>query len=83
MTQYTLPALAYDYAALEPHLSARILELHHGKHHAAYVQGANTVVDKLEQARSTGDFGSINQRSRRTSHSTCRGTSFIRSSGGT
>jgi Fe-Mn family superoxide dismutase len=61
MTQYTLPELGYDYAALEPHLSARILELHHDKHHAAYVQGANTVLEKLEQARSSGDFDSINQ----------------------
>jgi superoxide dismutase, Fe-Mn family len=61
MTKYTLPDLAYDYAALEPHLSARILELHHDKHHAAYVKGANTVLEKLEEARSSGDFGSINQ----------------------
>jgi superoxide dismutase, Fe-Mn family len=61
MAQYTLPDLEYDYAALEPHLSARILELHHDKHHAAYVKGANTVLDKLEEARASGDFGSINQ----------------------
>ena len=39
---YTLPDLAYDPAALEPHLRARIVELHHGKHHAAYVAGANS-----------------------------------------
>jgi Fe-Mn family superoxide dismutase len=61
MTKYALPELAYDYGALEPHLSARILELHHGKHHKAYVEGANSVLDKLAEARSTGDFGSINQ----------------------
>jgi Fe-Mn family superoxide dismutase len=61
MAEYTLPDLAYDYAALEPHLSADILELHHGKHHAAYVKGANTVLEKLEQARASGDFGTINQ----------------------
>ncbi|HWW44542.1 MAG TPA: superoxide dismutase, partial [Acidimicrobiia bacterium] len=39
MAFYTLPELAYDYGALEPHLSARILELHHDKHHKAYVDG--------------------------------------------
>jgi superoxide dismutase, Fe-Mn family len=61
MIQYRLPDLAYGYDALEPHLSARILELHHGKHHKAYVDGANTVLEKLEQARDTGEFGSINQ----------------------
>ena len=36
---YTLPDLDYDYAALEPHYSAAMLELHHDKHHAAYVKG--------------------------------------------
>ena len=58
---YKLPDLGYDYSALQPHLSGRILELHHGKHHAAYVAGANTVLDRLAEARSSGDFGSINQ----------------------
>lgn len=58
---YTLPDLPYDYAALEPHLSARILELHHDKHHKAYVDGANKTLEKLQQARESGDFGSINQ----------------------
>jgi Fe-Mn family superoxide dismutase len=61
MKKYLLPDLAYDYGALEPHLSARILELHHGKHHKAYVDGANTVLERLAEARETGDFGSINQ----------------------
>jgi Fe-Mn family superoxide dismutase len=61
MAKYTLPALDYDYAALEPSLSARILELHHDKHHKAYVDGANTVLEKLEHARTSGDFGTINQ----------------------
>jgi Fe-Mn family superoxide dismutase len=61
MPEYRLPELAYGYDALEPHLSARILELHHGKHHKAYVDGANTVLEKLEHARDTGEFGSINQ----------------------
>jgi Fe-Mn family superoxide dismutase len=61
MAQYTLPDLDYDYAALEPHLSGRILELHHDKHHAAYVAGANTVLERLSEARSSREFGTINQ----------------------
>lgn len=56
---YTLPALPYDPAALEPHLSARILELHHDKHHHAYVDGANTTLDKLADARAKGDYASL------------------------
>jgi Fe-Mn family superoxide dismutase len=56
---YTLPDLAYDPGALEPHLSARIVELHHGKHHAAYVAGANATLDKLEQARAEGRWDAI------------------------
>jgi superoxide dismutase len=42
--RYTLPELPNDYAALEPHYSARALELHHDKHHAAYVAGANATL---------------------------------------
>ena len=61
MTQYTLPDLPYDYGALEPHLSARILELHHGKHHAAYVSGANKVQQQLASARANDDYDAINQ----------------------
>ena len=61
MPEYTLPDLPYDYTALEPHYSAQILELHHDKHHAAYVKGANTALEKLGQARETGSFDTINQ----------------------
>jgi Fe-Mn family superoxide dismutase len=52
---YSLPDLTYDYGALQPHLAARILELHHGQHHAAYVAGANTTLEKLAAARADGD----------------------------
>jgi Fe-Mn family superoxide dismutase len=61
MPEYTLPDLPYDYAALEPHYSAEILELHHDKHHAAYVKGANDALERLGEARSSDDFGTINQ----------------------
>lgn len=38
---YTLPSLAYPYDALEPHFDARTMEIHHSKHHAAYIAKAN------------------------------------------
>jgi Fe-Mn family superoxide dismutase len=47
MAKYTLPDLPYDYAALEPHISGKIMELHHSKHHQAYVTGANTAIDEF------------------------------------
>jgi superoxide dismutase, Fe-Mn family len=59
MKPYELPDLVYDYAALEPHYSARMLELHHGKHHAAYVKGLNATLDKLAAARESGDLSAI------------------------
>ncbi len=61
MAKYTLPDLPYDYSALEPHYSAEQVELHHDKHHAAYVTGANTTLEKLAQAREKNDFAIINQ----------------------
>ncbi|GAA2722746.1 superoxide dismutase [Cellulomonas aerilata] len=60
MAEYTLPDLPYDYAALEPHISGRIMQLHHDKHHATYVAGANTALEKLAEARETGSFDTIN-----------------------
>ncbi len=58
---YVLPELDYDYGALEPHLSGRILELHHDRHHRAYVDGANKVMERLEEARADDDYTAINQ----------------------
>jgi superoxide dismutase, Fe-Mn family len=60
MTDYTLPDLPYDYAALEPHISGRIMQLHHDKHHAAYVAGANTALAKLAEARESGNLDAVN-----------------------
>lgn len=59
MTQYVLPDLPYDYSALEPHISAEIMELHHSKHHATYVKGANTAVEALQEARDSDSFGAL------------------------
>ena len=52
MAKYNLPDLPYDFGALEPHISAKIMQLHHDKHHKAYVDGANKAMDELAEARS-------------------------------
>ncbi|WP_062378253.1 superoxide dismutase [Demequina pelophila] len=59
MADYTLPDLSYDYGALDPHIAGEIMELHHSKHHAAYVAGANTALEKMAEARDTDNFGPI------------------------
>jgi len=56
MPTYILPDLRYDYGALEPHISGKIMELHHDKHHAGYVKGANEALEKLDEARHKEDF---------------------------
>jgi Fe-Mn family superoxide dismutase len=45
---FTLPELPYGPTALEPHISARTLEFHHGKHHAAYVANLNKLIEGTE-----------------------------------
>jgi Fe-Mn family superoxide dismutase len=47
---FELPALPYDHAALEPHIDARTMEIHHGKHHQAYVDNANKALDGTQWA---------------------------------
>ncbi|MDC0912157.1 superoxide dismutase [Aquiluna sp.] len=56
---YQLPELSYDYSALEPHISARIMELHHSKHHQAYVTGANAALEAMEKARIEDNFATL------------------------
>ncbi len=56
---YELPNLDWDYSALGPHISAEINQLHHDKHHAAYVKDANDAVEQLAEARVKGDNATI------------------------
>jgi Fe-Mn family superoxide dismutase len=56
---YTLPDLPYDEGALEPSISGRIMALHHGKHHATYVTGANKALEQLHDLGGDGDFATM------------------------
>lgn len=47
---FSLPALPYAFSALEPHIDARTMEIHHGKHHAAYVNNLNAALEGHEAA---------------------------------
>ncbi len=58
---YQLPDLPYDYNALAPAIVPEIMELHHDKHHATYVKGANTALEQLADARANSNFGAINK----------------------
>ncbi|MGV9843618.1 superoxide dismutase [Streptomyces fungicidicus] len=51
MGTYALPDLPYDYSALAPAITPEILELHHVKHHAAYVKGANDTLEQIAEIR--------------------------------
>lgn len=52
--KHTLPDLPYDYAALEPHINAEIMQLHHSKHHATYVNNLNVAEEKYKEALAKG-----------------------------
>ena len=51
---YVLPKLPYDYTDLAPYMSEEQLRIHHSKHHQAYVNGANAILQKLDKARKEG-----------------------------
>lgn len=59
MNRYVLPDLPYDYGALEPHISAEIMQLHHDKHHRAYVEKANAALEKLLEAQKRDSYDQI------------------------
>lgn len=48
---FELPPLGYAFGALEPHIDARTMEIHHGKHHAAYVNGLNAAVEGVDAVK--------------------------------
>ncbi|KAF3035049.1 Superoxide dismutase [Mn], mitochondrial [Didymella keratinophila] len=56
--QYTLPKLPYAYDALEPHISAQIMELHHSKHHQTYITNLNAALKTQAEAVHTSDITS-------------------------
>jgi Fe-Mn family superoxide dismutase len=49
---HQLPALPYDFAALEPHIDAQTMQIHHGKHHQAYVNNLNAALEKHPELQS-------------------------------
>jgi Fe-Mn family superoxide dismutase len=61
---YVLPAIPYAYNALEPLYQEHMLRIHHTKHHAAYVNGLNASMEKLAEARKTGNHAAVRALSR-------------------
>ncbi len=56
---YELPELPYAYNALEPVISAEIMQLHHTKHHKGYVTNLNNALEKYREAESKGDLAAM------------------------
>ncbi|MBZ0273371.1 superoxide dismutase [bacterium] len=57
--KHELPPLPYAYDALEPHIDAKTMQLHHDIHHKGYVDGLNEAEQALAKARDAGDAGAI------------------------
>ncbi|XP_052185605.1 superoxide dismutase [Mn], mitochondrial-like [Diospyros lotus] len=56
---FSLPDLPYDYGALEPVISAEIMQLHHQKHHQAYITNFNKALEQLDAALAKGDAATV------------------------
>jgi Fe-Mn family superoxide dismutase len=61
---HELPALPYDYNALEPYIDEQTMHLHHDIHHKGYVDGLNNAEKKLAEARAAGDYALVKHWSR-------------------
>jgi len=59
MGKYTLPEIPYAYDALEPHIDARTMEIHHTKHHHKYSDGMNGALEKLSPELQSKDIVDI------------------------
>mmetsp|Transcript_118565 Transcript_118565/g.177209 ORF Transcript_118565/g.177209 Transcript_118565/m.177209 type:complete len:229 (-) Transcript_118565:844-1530(-) len=57
--KHTLPDLSYDYGELAPYIGARIMELHHSKHHQTYVNNYNAALDQIAEAQEKGDTETV------------------------
>ena len=59
MGKYTLPEMPYAYDALEPHIDAQTMEIHHSKHHQKYTDGMNGALEKLSPELQEKDIEEI------------------------
>lgn len=57
--KYTLPDLPYDYSALEPVISAEIMQIHHQKHHATYVANLNSALERFHSASQAANLPTL------------------------
>lgn len=67
--KHTLPDLPYDYNALEPVISAEIMQLHHSKHHATYVANLNVAEEKIAEAQAKSMLSCVSSHLHFFSHS--------------
>ncbi|PSH00562.1 MAG: superoxide dismutase, partial [Nanohaloarchaea archaeon SW_7_46_7] len=71
MSEHGLIELPYDYDALEPAISEKVMEWHHDVHHQGYVNGWNSAEEGLEEQRESGDFSSTGSLLNSFTHNFC------------